>query len=224
LRANRSQVGLVGCGPEWQGAFGRGGVRCGEVNIGEANRFVGVFGAWWKMVRTGEARRVTAWRGKARIFTKGAVMNFEVDVENVEPGTTIEQSTVEQIIGIKRQGNEYDYQFALMQLGEFVQRSLWKIGKQYTVRTSNGEVQVLTHEEASRHNANKFDLRMEGMRRDNRRLVAVDVGALSKEAREDHGKAIIKQSRILSMLKTAKRELSLVAEQPKKPVVVIRKS
>jgi hypothetical protein len=174
--------------------------------------------------RRGKAMHGTARRGLARIFTKGLVMNFEVDVENVEPGTTIEQSTVEQIVGIKREGNEYNYQFLLMQLGEFVQRSLWKIGKQYTVRTSGGEVQVLTHEEASRHNANKFELRMDGMRRDNRRLVAVDVGALSKESREDHGKAIIKQSRILSMLKSARSELTLAAEQPKKPVVVIRKS
>lgn len=148
-------------------------------------------------------------------------MNFDIDVENVEPGTTIEQSTVEQIIGIKRKGNEYAYQFALMQLGEFVQRSLWKIGKHYTVRTSGGEVQVLTHEEASKYNDSRFDLAIEKMRRCNRRLAAVDIGQLSKEAREDHGKALVKQSRILAMMKTAKRELTLTAEAPKKPPIVI---
>ncbi len=150
-------------------------------------------------------------------------MIFDFDVEQIEPGTTIEQSTVEKILEMKREGNEYAFQFALMQLGEFVQRSLWKIGKRFTVRTSGGEVQVLTHEEASKHNANKFDLRMEGMRRDNRKLMAVDISALSKEAREDHGKAVIKQSRILTMLKTTRRELKLTPEQPRKPVAVIGK-
>lgn len=172
------------------------------------------------MARPGTARQGEAGHGKD-FFTKVNRMNFDIDVENVEPGTTIEQSTVEQIIGIKRKGNEYEYQFALMQLGEFMQRSLWKIGKQYTVRTSGGEVQVLTHEEASKYNDSRFDLAIEKMRRCNRRLTAVDVGQLSKEARDEHGRAVIKQSRMLAMLKSARAELTLTAELPKKPPIVI---
>ena len=134
-------------------------------------------------------------------------MEYEIDVTNVEAGTTVDQSECERILKISRKGNEYEYQFALMQLAEFVQKSLWKIGKQFTVTTSSGAVNILTHEEASKYNESRVDLAIAKMRRCNRRLNAVEIGALSKEARNDHGRAIIRQSRILSMLKTANRDL-----------------
>jgi len=142
-------------------------------------------------------------------------MKYEIDVQYVEPGTTIEQSQCEEILDIKRDGNEYNYQFALMQLGEFVQKSLWAIGKEYTVTTSSGQVNVLTHEQASKYNESRFDLAIAKMRRCNRRLNAVDVGELTKDARDDHGKAIIRQSRILSMLKTASRDLTHEVAKPR---------
>lgn len=145
-------------------------------------------------------------------------MEFEVDVENVEAGTTVDQSECEKIIGIKRKGNEYAYQFQLMQLGEFIQRSLWKIGKHFTVTTSAGQVNILSHEEASKYNESRFDLAIAKMRRCNRRLNAVNVGELSKDSRDEHGRAIIRQSRILSMLKTANKDLT--PEEPKKRITL----
>ena len=145
-------------------------------------------------------------------------MEFDIDVDKVEAGTTVEQAECEKIIGVKRKGNEYAYQFALMQLGEFIQRSLWKIGKQFTVTTSSGQVNILTHEEASKYNESRFDLAISKMRRCNRRLNAVNVGELSKESRDEHVRAIIRQSRILSMLKTVKRDLE--PEEPKKRVTL----
>lgn len=134
-------------------------------------------------------------------------MEYEIDVTEVEAGTTVDQSECERILKISRKGNEYEYQFALMQLAEFIQKSLWKIGKQFTVTTSSGAVNILTHEEASKYNESRFDLAIAKMRRCNRRLNAVEIGELSKEARNDHGRAIIRQSRILSMLKTANKDL-----------------
>jgi hypothetical protein len=134
-------------------------------------------------------------------------MEYEIDVTDVEAGTTVDQSECERILGIKRKGNEYNYQFALMQLAEFIQRSLWKIGKQFTVTTSAGQVNILTHEEASKYNESRFDLAISKMRRCNRRLNAVDIGSLSKDSRDEHGRAIIRQSRILSMLKTTNKDL-----------------
>jgi hypothetical protein len=110
-------------------------------------------------------------------------MEYEIDVTDVEAGTTVDQSECERILGIKRKGNEYNYQFALMQLAEFIQRSLWKIGKQFTVTTSAGQVNILTHEEASKYNESRFDLAISKMRRCNRRLNAVDIGSLSKDSR-----------------------------------------
>jgi hypothetical protein len=148
-------------------------------------------------------------------------MQFDINVEHLEAGHTIEQSTCERVIGFRRDANQYGYQFALLQLGDFIQRSLWKSGKCFTVRTSNGEVQILTHEEASKYNESRFDLAIDKMRRCNRRLTAVDVGQLSPEARSDHGSAIIRQSRMLQLLGTVKRDIGLEAVTDKKPPLVI---
>jgi hypothetical protein len=134
-------------------------------------------------------------------------MEYEIDVTDVEAGTTVDLNECERVLGIKRKGNEYNYQFALMQLAEFIQRSLWKIGKQFTVTTSAGQVNILTHEEASKYNESRFDLAISKMRRCNRRLNAVDIGSLSKDSRDEHGRAIIRQSRILSMLKTTNKDI-----------------
>jgi len=179
------------------------------------------------MARPGTARLGQAWpgsagQGEAGFFLfKELGMKFDIDVRVLEPGTTVEQSECESIVGIKRTGNEYAYQFALMQLGDFIQKSLWRLGKHLTVRTTNGEVQVLTHEEASKYNESRFDLAIDKMRRCNRRLNAVDVGELGKEAREDHSKAIIRQSRILTMLKTVRRDIT--PEEPRKVVKVLKR-
>lgn len=135
-------------------------------------------------------------------------MQFDIDVTDVEAGDTVPQTQCEEIIGLKRNGNEYAYQFALLQLGDFVQKALWKIGKQFTVTTANGEVQVLTHEQASKYNAGRFELAIAKLRRCNRRLCAVNPGELTAEAREDHGRAMIRQSRVLSLLKTANKDLT----------------
>ena len=134
-------------------------------------------------------------------------MEYEIDVTEVEAGTTVDQSECERILKMNRKGNEYEYQFALMQLAELIQKSLWKIGKQFTVTTSAGAVNILTHEQASKYNESRFNLAISKMRRCNRRLNAVDVGSLSKESRNDHGNAIIRQSRILSMMKNVNKDI-----------------
>lgn len=161
----------------------------------------------------GEARRGLVRRGLAWFFhTNGVFMKFDIDVSDLLPGDSIPQSKCESVIGMRRTGREHLYQFALLQLGDYIQKALWKIGKQYTVRAVGGEVQVLTHEQASKYNDSRFDLAIAKMRRCNRRLMAVDIGSLSKETRQDHERAIVKQSRMLSLLKSASRDLTPTAE------------
>ena len=147
---------------------------------------------------------------------------FDIEVDGIEPGTVIEQSTAEKIIEVRKVDDPMEYQFRLMQLSSEIERMLWRIGKQYTVRISGGDVQVLTHEEASRYNASRFENAIEKLKKCNRRLSAVDVGVLSKEAREDHGRSVIKQSHILAMVKAAKRDLALGGQAASVPKMTFR--
>jgi hypothetical protein len=150
-------------------------------------------------------------------------MRYEIDLENATPGTVIERSDCEKIVGVKKIEDAYGFQFALMQLGEFIQRELWNSGRHWTVTTSDGSVQILTHEDASRYNANHFELAIKKLRRCNRRLNAVDVGELTQDARQDHERSIIRQSRILSMLKTVRREIPTEPYKDSRPKFVIGK-
>lgn len=127
-------------------------------------------------------------------------MKFAVDVSDIQPGDSIEQSECERLIGFSRESDRYGFQFHLMQLAEHITRELWKIGKHYTVTTKDGAVKVLTHEQASKHNAKTFRAGLRKSRKSFKRLTAVDVGVLSAEARNEHTEAVIKQSRILQAI------------------------
>lgn len=150
-------------------------------------------------------------------------MKFEVDIENAKPGSCIDQECCEQILNVKRSEDAYDYQFKLLQLCNFIQTQLWQVGKRYTVTAFNGEIQVLTDEQATEYNTNHFELAIKKLRRCNRRLRAVDLSQLSDEAKKEHQAATIRQSRIVGMLRSVPKKLELEAVQPTKPKLSFKK-
>lgn len=147
------------------------------------------------MVRLGEARHGEVRQG---LFLFGVYkMKFDIDVSALQPGSVVEQSVCEKVIGFSRSSNQYEFQFNLMQLAEHISRLLWKDGRKWTVTTKDGTVCVLTHEQASKYNTQRFQNAIDKMRRCNRRLVAVEIAEIPKEHRAQHDEAIAKQSRIL---------------------------
>ena len=137
-------------------------------------------------------------------------MKFDIDASGLDCGDVIEQSRCENIIGISRMVDAYSYQFSLMQLVEHIQRLLWADGKQHTVVSENGSVRILTHEEASKYNTARFEGAIAKMRRCHKRLIAVDSGKLSDEARADHLNAIVKTSRTLVAIKSTRAVIEVV--------------
>ena len=145
-------------------------------------------------------------------------MKFDVDVSGLEPGSVIDQATCEKVIGYQRSKDKYEWQFALMQLAEHVGRLLWKEGKRFTVKTEQGTIRVLTHEEASKYNAGRFRGGIGKMKRAFTRLNSVDVGQISKELRHEHDEEIAKQSRMLQSLRLAKKDIELAPVQKTVPL------
>lgn len=136
---------------------------------------------------------------------------MKIDLTNVEPGHVFSMAQCEEAIGFPRDRDRYQWNFMLMQLCEQVQKQLWNSGKHFTVVTSKSEIRVLTHAEASEYNANMFDNAIKKMRRTNRKLMAVDTTGFSENALVSHEKAIVKQSRILAMMKPSRATLQMVA-------------
>jgi len=165
------------------------------------------------------ARRGKAWQG---FLIKGFTMKFNIDVSHVEAGDVIEKSVCEQVIGFPMEQDQYQFNFQLMQLADYVGKLLWKDGKKLTVVSRGGEVVVLTHEQASKYNDSRFELAAKKMRRCNKRLLAVNVSELPKEARESHTMSIIKQSRILQGLSQARKDLRVNATVRSVPKIRVK--
>lgn len=137
-------------------------------------------------------------------------MKFELDVSGLDAGSIIEQSECERLVKLRRDEDKYEYQFRLLQLVDFVSKSLRKDGRNFTVVQSHGAVCVLTHEQASKYNAKTFRQGLRRSRRSNRRLMAVDVSYLSEEARAQHVDAMIQQSRIMQSISRRATDTELI--------------
>ena len=159
--------------------------------------------------RLGEAGLGLAGSGEDVFYKRKYRMKFNIDVSNLSCGDVVEQSQCEQIIGFTRNEDMYGFQFAVMQLSEHVQRLLWAGGKQFTVVTENGSIRVLTHEEASKYNAARFDGAIAKMRRCHKRLTAVDCGEFDSETKTNHMKSILKSSRILTAIKSTRASVEV---------------
>lgn len=136
---------------------------------------------------------------------------IEIDLSNVEAGHVFSLAECELLIGFQRDKDRYQWQFELLKLSDQIQNELWNSGKPLTVVTSKSEILVLTHAEASEYNASQFDNAIKKMRRAYKRLMAVDTFGFVDSQLHSHEKAIIKQSRILSMIKNTKADLQVVA-------------
>lgn len=152
-------------------------------------------------------------------------MKFIIDVSDLGPGDSLQQSECERTIGFPMASDRYAYSFALMQLVDYVQKLLWKDGRQYTVISDGGTIRVLSHEEASKYNASRFENAIGKMRRCHRRLLAVDCGTFSQETRDDHISAIVKTSRIVTLIKSSRTNCELephATTTPKRVVAVAK--
>ena len=146
-------------------------------------------------------------------------MRFDVDISGLEPGSAVSQAVCEKAIGFARESDKYGFQFALLQLADHVQRLLWKADCRWTVTTRDGEILILTHEQASKYNAARFNGAMDKMRRCHKRLCAVDIASLSDELRGSHDEAIARQSRILQGIKGTRAVLELTPTKRTVPLV-----
>lgn len=150
-------------------------------------------------------------------------MKFEIDVSGLKLGDTVSQSVCESLVGIERASDQYRYSFLLMQLADYINRLLLKDSKCWTVVTSEGEIQVLTNEQASQYNARHFKAAMAKMRRCNRRMAAVDLADLDAETRKIHCELLSKQVRILMGMKQRAGNVELTAVEKRTPVRIVGK-
>ena len=128
---------------------------------------------------------------------------YPLDFEAIFKGQHITQQELEQITG-KKAGTD-EYQFALLGLQQQIQNKT-----NCTVKISNKyELQVLTDEEASRHNYKLFVQNMRSMRTRFDLNASVDVSELSDEQRPKHERNLVVQGLYIQALAQTRKQIAV---------------
>lgn len=124
---------------------------------------------------------------------------MEFDVTDLQPGDTVSVEECQKITELHV--NHREYPLRLVMLAKMIEDSLWRIGRQLTVRCQHNTVCVLTHAEAIEYNQSTFDSGRKKMRLAHKRALAVDVSALSESLRGEHFENLTKQGAMLSAMR-----------------------
>jgi len=144
---------------------------------------------------------------------------FDIDLETIEPGSVLEMADCEKLFGYTREDNPTKYQFDLMRLADWIHRELCKLDHILTVVCDGSDVVVLTHQQASDYNMQHFANAIKKMRKCHKRLAAVDTRELDAAKIQIHDKSLVRQSRILQMIKTVRSDVQAEARKLERPVL-----
>lgn len=122
-------------------------------------------------------------------------MRFDFDVSNLERGDVIGVSTCEQILGCRHGTVEFAQR--QMYLSKWLEKELWRIGKQISVCICGAEIKLLTHAEASEYADSVYETGRRKIRLAHKRACAVDLGELSEERRTEHLKSVMRMANVI---------------------------
>jgi hypothetical protein len=136
---------------------------------------------------------------------------MKYDVTELHPGDEIAVEDCESLIESKQ--TDRNYPMLLVGLAKSIEASLWRIGRQYTVRCQGNGIRILTHIEAAEYGEATYESGKRKMRLAHRRGMAVDTSAFPEDVRKKHVENLAKQGRQLSALR---QRASLELEATKK--------
>lgn len=145
---------------------------------------------------------------------------WQIDAEELLPGVEISREECERLLNCSY-AEERRYGLELLKLAAYVDRVIRRSGRMLTITTRDGGIQVLTHAQAARYNAERFDNAQRLMRRCFRRLSAVDTGYLTEAELRQYDQARNCQSRTLAAMRAANMQADMTptpSQQTKPPM------
>lgn len=136
---------------------------------------------------------------------------YPLDFDAIYKGQYITQTELRKITG-KTPGTD-EYQFALLSLQAAIQSKT-----SCTVKIANKfELQVLTDEDASRHNHKLFLQNVRGMRSRFDLNTAVDIAELSEEQKAKHERNLVVQSLYIQAITMTAKQITVAAHKRQLP-------
>jgi len=138
-----------------------------------------------------------------------------MDFDTLDYGSVIPNEIVEDYFGIS--SDDDGFRFKLINFIYIVDTELRSRGIIATICVRNGQIKVLTHEEAAEYNRKRFNCHVAGMARVHEKNMHVAATELSKETRDSHTKTVMFQSKALQAVLRTKAEFQLDSVQRKAP-------
>lgn len=155
--------------------------------------------------RHGQASRGLAGLGKVASrfggwpFQNKGVLSMVFDLTGLRAGDVVSVETIEASMGVDR--NHRDYPMQQMILSKEIEKTLWNVGKNLTVRCVGLQIKVLTQEESVEYNESIFESGKRKMRLAHKRASAIDVSGFTEDQRRDHFERLGKQGVVLAAMR-----------------------
>jgi len=201
--------GWAGPGTAWRGTVWLGLARRGMAGILK-HHVVGQGLAW-----LGDAGRGEVLRGK-----DFHTLETTMDLSGLELtlGTRIEVLECELLLNMERGQDVERFAVAMLGLMDAVRKELKRRhNRDITVRVVKHGIEVLNDREAAEYNPKRYKDGLKIARRAHRRLLSVNVAALTPKERVEHDKTIGRQAQQLSMLRRVTDDLPVQPVERDRP-------
>jgi len=146
---------------------------------------------------------------------------WPMDFSSCDFGQIIPNSVIEEYYGVKEEDEDFKFkQIRFMQLldAELKARDMYA-----TICIREGQIKILTHEEASEYNRKRFNCHVAGLARTHEKNMHVAANELEEETREEHNRTVMFQSKVLQAVLRTKAEFRLEATARKTPGLITLK-
>jgi hypothetical protein len=147
------------------------------------------------------------------------VTKYPLDFDALGKGSTIPQSKIEEILGLK--ADDPGYWKGLLSLRDRIVKELEHRKLEVTVKQDNGDLVILTDSESSIYNYAWAGRHLSGYMRSHNRLLAVDVKNLSIPETAEHRKRVEVSSKYAQSLTQTTRTIHASRDRDSLPLPVL---
>jgi len=163
------------------------------------------------------------WTGKKLIPEgKEYLGKYPVDFDLITYGDVVPNSVLEEFYGMSE--DDERFRFKQIQFIHLLDSELRSRGKVCTICTKDGQIRILTHEEAAEYNRKKFNCHITGMARSHEKNMHVDRDCLDSNQLDSHDHTIMFQSKILQSMRNVRAEIQIEATKRKTPGLIHTKA
>lgn len=140
---------------------------------------------------------------------------YPIDFDLIDYGDTVPNSVLVDYYGVPEE--DENFKFKQIQFVQFIDRELRSRGKVCTICIRDGQIRILTHEEAAIYNRKKFNCHISGMAKTHEKNIHVEREYLTFNEQEKHDRTVMFQSKVLQSVLSTRAEFQLQMAERKTP-------